>query len=165
MKCHELLGIKQTYFLEFPCVLIEQVPRNIVTQKITELVLKVKPDVVFIPHFGDMQKDHTVIAESIMVAVRPKYDHIVQFVYSYETLSETEWNINHAKNAFLPNVFVDITEYLPIKLEAMSCYRSQLGAFPDPRSLDAVESLAKVRGSTMWSKAAESFMLIREYRK
>jgi len=50
-------------------------------------------------------------------------------------------------------------------LEAVACYQSQLGEFPDPRSLEAVESLAKLRGSTMGARAAEAFMLIREYRK
>ena len=70
----------------------------------------------------------------------------------------------HGANSFIPNVFVDISDCLEIKLKAMECYQSQLGEFPDPRSLEAVEALAKLRGSTMNARAAEAFMLIREYR-
>lgn len=161
---HELLGVKETLFLQFPCVLLENEPRHIVNGKIGDVIQRVKPDVVFIPHFGDMQKDHTIVSEAVMVAVRPKYAHIPRYVYSYECLSETEWNIPHVANAFVPNTFVDITDYLDTKLKAMACFTSQVGEFPNPRSLEAVEALAKLRGSTAGFKAAEAFSLIREYR-
>lgn len=163
-ESHRIIGVKDTIFLPLPCVTLETEPRYKVNGLISDAIQKVRPDVVFIPHFGDMQKDHTIIAEAVMVAVRPKYAHHVQLVYSYETLSETEWNIPHVTNSFIPNVFVNIEKHLSTKLAAMSCYKSQLGDFPDPRSLEAVESLAKLRGSTMGAKAAEAFMLIREYR-
>lgn len=162
-KCHDLLGIKETFYLQFPAVFLEKESRYEVNKKILEVILKVRPDIVFMPHFGDMQKDHLVVAEAVMVAVRPKHEHIVKTVYAYETLSETEWNIPHATNAFIPNVYVDISKFLDKKLEALGCYASQLGEFPNPRSLKAVESNSYVRGSTMGAAAAEAFMLIREY--
>lgn len=163
-KAHRILGVKETVFLQLPCVVLESEPRNIINGKIHEVIQRVAPDIIFIPHFGDMQKDHTIVAEAVMVAVRPKYEHRVRYVYAYECLSETEWNIPHAANCFIPNVFVDISEFMGKKLSAMECYQSQLGDFPDPRSLEAVEALAKLRGSAMNAKAAEAFMLIREYR-
>ena len=100
-----------------------------------------------------------------MVAVRPKQGETVRYVYSYETLSETEWNIPHAANTFIPNTFVNIEPYLEKKLQAMGCFSTQLCAFPNPRSLTAVEALARLRGSTMGAKAAEAFALVREYRR
>ena len=162
---HEILGVQETIYLGFPAADLESTSRFELNGRLMELIQDLKPDAVYMPHFGDMQKDHTLLAEAIMVAVRPKYGHRVQYVYAYETLSETEWNIPHAKNMFIPNVFIDIEDYLQIKLKAMECYQSQLGAFPDPRSLKAVEALATLRGSTMGAKAAEAFMLIREYQK
>lgn len=164
VESHKVLGIKKTFFLEFPAAALENVPRYQLNQRIQEVMDKVQPDVVFIPHFGDMQKDHALTAEAVMVSVRPKGKHTVQQVYSYETLSETEWNIPHAKNAFIPTVFIGISKYIDKKLEAMSCYKSQLGKFPNPRSLEAIEALAKYRGSTSGGKYSEAFMLIREYR-
>lgn len=165
MKVKEVLGIKNYYFLRFPAVFLETIPRNEFNGAIQKLINNVMPDIVFIPHFGDMQKDHTLTAEAVMVAVRPKGKHIIQQVYSYETLSETEWNIPHIKNSFIPNVFIDISNQLDKKLKAMSCYQSQLSKFPNPRSLEALKALAYYRGSTMQKDAAEAFMLIREYRK
>lgn len=163
-KAHELLQVKETFYLDCPAADLEAVKRYELNGKLINIVQRTKPDVIYIPHFGDMQKDHTILAEAIMVAVRPKYEHKVQYVYAYETLSETEWNIPHIKNSFIPNVFVDIEGFLDKKLQAVKCFTSQLGDFPDPRSLEAVEALAKLRGSTMCVRAAEAFMLIREYR-
>lgn len=165
MAAKEVLGVKKYHFLLFPAVVLETVPRYELNGKIQALVNEIEPNIIFIPHFGDMQKDHMLTAEAVMVAVRPKSTHIVRLVYSYETLSETEWSIPHTRNSFMPNTFIDISEFLDRKLEAMSCYKSQLGEFPDPRSLKAVEALAKYRGSTCRVGAAEAFMLIREYRR
>lgn len=165
MKAHRLLGISETFFLQFPTVMLETVPRYELNGKIGALVQKLEPEVVFIPHFGDMQRDHAIVSESVMVAVRPKYDNTVRYVYAYETLSETEWNIPHVSNAFIPNTFVDIEPYLEKKLEVMKCFTTQIGRFPNPRSVEALEALARLRGSTMGAKAAEAFALVREYRR
>lgn len=160
-KAHELLGVTQTFFLEFPAVMVEQVPRYQLNEKIAEVVREVEPDEVYIPHIGDMQKDHQLINEAVMVAVRPKYAHKINKVYAYETLSETEWNIPNVANAFIPTVYMDITQYIDVKKSVLACYASQVSDFPDPRSLEAVEALAKYRGSTIKVHAAEAFVLIR----
>lgn len=161
LLAHNLIGIEKSYFLEFPSVMLEQIPRYEINDRICKVVKEVKPDIVYIPHFGDMQKDHQIIAEAAMVAVRPKYEHKIKEVYAYETLSETEWNNPHSANAFIPNVYNDVSDFLGKKLEVMKCFESQLSEFPNPRSLEAIEALAKYRGSTINAKAAESFVLIR----
>jgi LmbE family N-acetylglucosaminyl deacetylase len=64
--------------------------------------------------------------------------------------------------AFVPTVFVDISEYIPIKLRAMTCYETQLKTPPHSRSLKAIEALAIYRGATVSVAAAEAFVLVRE---
>ena len=108
-----------------------------------------------------MHLDHRWVAEGAMVAVRPLVAPYIKKVLSYETLSETEWNTPSVNNAFIPNVWVDISEELDGKISAMECYQSQLRAFPHPRSLDAIRALARYRGSTVGVQAAEAFMLVR----
>lgn len=162
-RAHSLLGVKDTIYLDCPAADMESVKRFELNGRIIDLIQTVKPDLVFIPHFGDMQRDHTLLSDAIMVAVRPRGNHRVRRVYSYETLSETEWNIPHSSNTFIPNTYIDISDFMDVKLSAMSCYQSQLSAFPEPRSLEAVEALAKLRGSTMGVKRAEAFALIRDY--
>lgn len=162
LAAHEFLGIKKTYFLEYPAVMLENVPRYQLNQSIMNVVEEVKPNEVYLPHNGDMQKDHQIVNEAVMVAMRPKYEHKVSAVYAYETLSETEWNIPNVSNVFIPTVYMDISNQLEIKKMALSYFSTQVSDFPDPRSLEAVEALAKYRGSTIMANAAEAFVLIRQ---
>ena len=161
LKAHAIIGVKQTFFLDLPVVAINQVPVSEINEKMLEIVKIVDPEIAFIPHKGDIHTDHVEVAKSAMVALRPVTAPNLKAIYAYETLSETEWNIPSVENAFIPNVWSDITNYLEIKLQAMNCYQTQIKEFPHPRSLEAIEALAKYRGSNICVKYAESFSLIR----
>lgn len=158
---HQLLGVKETIFLGLPVVGLTDMPYKELNQSFNDVVKRIKPDIAYIPHKGDMHIDHTMVAESAMVALRPVSNPQLKAIYAYETLSETEWNIPTPDNLFIPTVWSDISETFDKKLEAMKCYKSQLYDFPHPRSLEAIEALAKLRGSTVLVPHAESFMLIR----
>lgn len=164
-ECREadkLLGVTKTIFLDFPAVMLETVPRYELNGKLAEVVQNILPDEVYIPHRGDMQLDHKMVVDAAMVALRPKYDHVIRRVYAYETLSETGWDIPNTMNEFIPNVYEDISTTIDRKIEAMNVFQSQLGKFPAARSLGAMEALAKYRGATVNVMAAEAFSLIRE---
>lgn len=161
-ECHKHIGVKKTFFLDFPAAMLETVDRFELNGKILDVIKEVQPDEVYIPHWGDMQKDHQMVADACMVALRPKYHPQVKKIYGYETMSETAWNAPNVQNEFIPNVYVDITDHLEAKKDALSFFSLQVSAFPDARSLEAVEALAKYRGALMDMRAAEAFMLIRE---
>lgn len=161
LRVHEFLGVENTFFLEFPAVLLNEVPVPELNAKLLEVINDLEPSVVFLPHYGDMHSDHRIVSSAAMVGLRPINSHKVLEIYSYETLSETEWNIPSVKNVFLPNTWIDITKYLDKKIEAMGMYATQIKEFPHPRSLEAIESLARLRGSTIGVHAAEAFSLIR----
>ena len=76
------------------------------------------------------------------------------------TLSETDFGMG-TDQAFRPNVFVNIESFLSEKLRAMDIYASELGAFPFPRSHEAIRALATLRGIASGCKAAEAFELLR----
>ena len=161
MKAHEILGVKETLFLDLPVVHLKETPTHIKNKKFSEIVREIKPEIAFLSHPGDMHVDHGETAETAMVALRPQENPQLNAIYIYETLSETEWNIPNAVNTYIPNVWSDITETFNQKIEAMKCYQSQLHLFPHPRSLEAIEALAKLRGSTIGTQYAESFVCVR----
>jgi len=160
-KAHERMRVKQSVFLNLPSCKLEGLPKTQINAELCKVVRAVEPEIVLIPHDGDMHLDHRWVAEAAMVAVRPLEAPCVKQVLAYETLSETEWNTPSVSNAFIPNVWIDISGELEEKLRAMECYESQLHAFPHPRSLRAIRALAEYRGSTVGVEAAEAFMLIR----
>jgi len=158
-KACEYLGVKNLHFLDgFPAAKLDTKPNYQLNKIIFEIIQEIKPEILFIPHRGDIHKDHQLVHESVLVAARPnssKY-HPIQ-IMSYETLSETEWSLN----SFIPNVFIDISEHLDAKINAMKFYKSQLKQFPHSRSIESIKSLARLRGGTINVKYAEAFMLIR----
>lgn len=160
-KAHAILGVAESVFFELPVVDLHLVNTRDKNKPFVEIVKKVKPDIAFIPHHGDLHTDHSTVAGSSMVALRPMNAPQLKAVYAYETLSESEWNVPDGAHAFIPNTWCDITETMNIKLKAMECYTTQLRPFPHPRSIEAIEAQAKVRGSTVCVERAEAFVQIR----
>lgn len=160
----KVLGIKKTYFLDFPTVKLDTVLQKDLNDAISKVVEEIRPDIVFIPFPGDINKDHKIISEACLVALRPKPGISVKKVLYYEVLSETEWSkpAQKIEDVFIPNFYEDISDYLDYKLKAMECYKSELKEYPHPRSLKGIEVLAQKRGTESGVKAAEAFMLIRE---
>lgn len=164
-KAHEFLGVKKTFFLNLPVIELRNRKQSEINGAMEKVIKEVNPDIAYLPHRGDMHIDHCEVAKAAMVALRPVSCPNLKAIYEYETLSETEWNIPTVDNAFIPNVWVDITDTIEDKIEAMKCYVSQIKEFPNPRSERAIRALSELRGSTICVNNAESFMLIREIRK
>lgn len=161
-KADNFLGVKETIFLDFPAVMIEEALRYEFNGALERVIRQVEPEEVYLPHRGDMQLDHKLVVDAAMVALRPKCGQPVKRIYAYETLSETGWDVSNTVNAFIPTAYQDITGYLDKKLEALSMFQSQLAEFPEARSLQAVKALAIYRGAMMGICAAEAFVVIRE---
>lgn len=161
INAHNILGVKETIFLDLPVVHLKETPTHTKNNKFKEVVTYIKPEVVFIPHIGDIHIDHRETAQTAMVVLRPIENTQLKAIYSYETLSETEWNIPNTANGYIPNVWSDISESFEKKMAAMKCFRSQLKPFPHPRSIEAIEALGKLRGSSIGFNYAEAFICVR----
>lgn len=159
---HAILGVTKTHYLDLPAARVDTVPRADINAKIGAVVSAAKPDTLFLPHYGDIHHDHQLIFTAAMVAARPAQAQYPVRIWAYETLSETNWNAPQAATPFIPNVFVEIGDTLERKLAAMQAYKSQVRAFPQERSVEALRALAALRGATVHRTAAEAFSLIRD---
>ena len=79
-----------------------------------------------------------------------------------KTLSETNWNAPYLTPGFQPNVFVDITDTLEVKLGGHAGFWFAASCPPHERSLEALKALATLRGATVHRPAAEAFVLVRD---
>jgi LmbE family N-acetylglucosaminyl deacetylase len=161
LKAHEILKVFKTVFLDFPAPDLDIVPNANLSASILKVIQDHEIDTVFLPHHGDLHHDHKAVFSAGLVAARPVNGNRVTGIFSYETLSETEWAVPSGSETFIPTFFVDISNEIQVKLEALQCYRSQLREFPNPRSIKSAESLARFRGSTSGILFAEAFMTIR----
>lgn len=160
-EAHKVLGVKRFECLHLPVVELKNANVKIVNEAFNRVIQSVSPNIVFLPHKGDIHSDHQETFKAAMVALRPYRGLKIKAIYAYETLSETEWNAPSVENAFIPDTWNDISSYFNRKAEALKCYQSQLSDFPNPRSLMAVEALARLRGSTVGFEYAEAFMTVR----
>ncbi|MBS4058280.1 MAG: PIG-L family deacetylase [Bacteroidales bacterium] len=160
-EADKILGVSDTHFLDFHAPEMDDVPLADVSRAIAEIISILQINTLFIPHRGDIHNDHAVVFKAALVAARPVGNYTVKEIYAYETLSETEWAPPYGDDAFIPDFFVNITEELPVKLKALQCFKSQIKDFPNPRSLENIEALAKFRGATVGFHRAEAFMTIR----
>ena len=162
---HKILGVKETRFLDYPAPDLDLIPVASISQDINNIIRELNITTIYLPHHGDVHNDHKVIFNAGLVASRPVKGQTVKGIFVYETLSETEWAVPSNSDIFIPTCFVNISDVFSYKLEAMKCYKSQLRDFPNPRSLESIEALANLRGSTVGFTHAEAFMTIRIIRE
>lgn len=156
-----ILGVSDVRFGELPDNQLDTVPMLTVVQVVEALVHEVCPTTIY-THFGhDLNVDHRVVHEAVMTAVRPQPGASVTTVLTFETPSSTEWRAPQQMQAFTPNWFVDISDTLNVKLQALDAYAEEMRPWPHARSRKAVEDLACWRGATIGREAAEAFMLAR----
>jgi LmbE family N-acetylglucosaminyl deacetylase len=161
LMAFSILGITKYQFLKIPATLVGNEPVHILNKKISDVVEDVEPHIVLCC-YPDRHVDHRVIFDSVMVATRPVgAGKKIEILAAYETLSETHWNAAHIEPNFTPNWVIDITQFIDKKLHALACYKSQIPEFPGPRSLQAVEALAKFRGTQSGFAFGEAFQIIR----
>ena len=156
-----VLGVKKSEFLEIPATMIGDQPLHEVNARISKVVNDFNPHIVLCP-YPDRHIDHRLVFDSVMVATRPVgVGKDIKIVAAYETLSETHWNAPHIEPNFTPNWVVDISDYISEKLNALECYKSQISEFPGPRSIEAVEALAKFRGTQAGFGYGEGLHIVR----
>jgi len=162
-KASRQLGVQQLLFLDLPVTTLHVMPEHKLNRVFSDLMDKGKPDTVFLPFPGDRHEDHRQVFDAAMVAMRPDGRRaLASRICCYETVSETHWSAPGVEPAFEPNWYVDVSRTLDDKLSAMRQYKSQLAEAIPARSIEAIEALARFRGSVVGMNAAEAFCVVRD---
>ncbi len=161
-EVQQVLGIRQVFRLGFPTVKLNTVPYIDLSSALQRVVDEVQPEVVYTTPADDINLDHRIVYESTLVATRPLPGTSVKRLLNYEIAPTSRFGLPVGSNGFAPTVFVDVADYLDIKLKAMACYKTELRDYPHPRSLKGLQILAEERGLSVGLRAAECFQLIRE---
>jgi LmbE family N-acetylglucosaminyl deacetylase len=157
----EKVGVKNVFLHQLPDNRLDTVPLLEVVKLVENLIERIKPEVIYTHHPGDLNVDHGVIYRAVLTATRPMSGQTVREIYAFEVPSSTEWAFQRLEPSFRPNVFVDITQTLEAKVAAMECYESEARKFPHPRSPEALRALATRWGCAVGCPAAEAFELVR----
>ena len=163
-KANRALGLPNGALIvgRFPDMKMNAVPFIDIVRFIKKVVQDFRPDRVYTHHGGDYNPDHRITFDATLFASRPcAGEHYPKQLYSFEVPSSTEWAYQ-VTDGFRPTVYCDVERTIRVKLAAMRQYRSEVRAYPHPRSLQGLEILAKKRGVEVNMKYAEAFELIRD---
>lgn len=156
IKSCDLLGAKSIIFDYSDCKL----NYDDTLVEIEKLIKEIRPNTVYTHNISDIHRDHRLVAECVTVACRPKSNSSVRELYFCETPSSTAWSFGKIEPIFSPNTYIDITDFIDRKKRALELYTTEIHKFPDARSVEATEALAKYRGYQSGFNFAEAFQLI-----
>lgn len=150
------LGVKGQFFDNSDCNL----EFNVCLKDVESVINKIKPDIVFTNNISDIHKDHRIVSESVLVACRPKPDSTIRQLYMCEIPASTEWSMGQIEPVFIPNYFVNVTNYMDDKRYALSLYNTETYEYPDARSEKSMVILSEQRGKQIGYQNAEAFKLV-----
>jgi LmbE family N-acetylglucosaminyl deacetylase len=163
----EVLGVKECVFLDVIDGTVE--PTLELRRDITRVVRRARPDVLVAPdpmRYWDQERtyvnhpDHRAVGQACMAVVNPDSSTRPQFP---ELLDEglEPFEIRHL---WIPayegdaDTFVDITDTIEAKIQALRCHKSQIMDWPVD---DWVRERARKRGEGRGMQFAESFRTFR----
>lgn len=161
-KIEKEYDFEQTFNLDFPEIYLSDEKWPKLISQISEVINKIKCDTIFLPNRSDLHTDHQVSFKAIMVCTKNFRTPFIKKIFMYETLSETEFTPPLPENVFIPNVFIDITNFIERKIDIMKIFESEIMKNPYPRSPEIIRAFSKYRGSRIGVDYAESFMLLME---
>jgi len=161
-KVNKLYNFTSVHNLKLKTMQVDEYSMSELIGKISKVINEVQPNIIYLPFKGDVHSDHRKIFEAAYACTKSFRYPFVKKIYMIETLSETEFAPSTKEDSFIPNVFVDITEFIDKKLEIMKVFKSEIDEHPFPRSIRNLKALATLRGATAGCEYAESFVLLKE---
>lgn len=154
----KIIGISKTNRFNFPDQRLDKYSLVELITPIEKVVDSFRPDIIYVQFGGDINRDHALTFEAASIAVRPTADSVKE-IYSFYTVGSTELK---TPGEFMPTVWIDIEDQIDRKIQAFSCYKSEIREYPHPRSLEGIRNVATFYGNQCCLKYAEPFMLMRK---
>ena len=161
-KVSKLYNFDSIHNLRLKTMQVDEYSISELISKVSKIINEIKPNIIYLPFKGDVHSDHRKIFEASYSCTKSFRYPFIKKIYMMETLSETEFSPSTKEDSFIPNVFVDISEFFERKIEIMKIFESEIFEHPFPRSEKNLEALSTLRGATCGCNYAESFVLLKE---
>lgn len=160
-RVQEMAGFSRVVKFQYPTMTLSSESIVDMVPKISALMNDFQPEIIYTMNRSDAHSDHRVIFDAVMACTKSFRYPFIRKVLMYETISETEFAPALAEKAFVPNYFVDVSDYFSKKIELAKVYASEFGEHPFPRSIRNLEALAVFRGASCGAEYAEAFQLLK----
>ncbi len=112
-------GFSSVHRLGLKTMKVDEYPKSKIINAFSGIFKQIEPNVIYLPFAYDVHSDHRVIFESAFACTKSFRYPSIERVLMMETLSESEFAPSFASQSFIPNVFVDISEFFAKKCEIM----------------------------------------------
>jgi len=160
-KASEILGFKWEKCFDFNDNALDSYPLLEIVKALEAIKNTYNPSLVYTHSGSDLNIDHRVVTNAVLTAFRPQPQESCKEIRLFEVPSATDFGHRSVTGAFIPNLYVNITDYWETKLRALGAYSAELRKYPHSRSIKGIENLARLRGSQVGFELAESFEVIR----
>ncbi|WP_198669899.1 PIG-L deacetylase family protein [Cognataquiflexum aquatile] len=160
-KVSRRFGFEEVFFLNYSTMSLSSSSVVGLVPRLSKIFQEIKPEILFSLNRSDAHSDHRYLSDAVMACTKSFRYPFLKKVLMYECLSETEFAPAFPEKVFLPNYFVDISEFLEKKIEIMRIYSSELGDHPFPRSERNIRALATYRGAVAGCEYAEAFQIVK----
>lgn len=158
----KIYSFNSVHNLQLNTMKVDEYGMGELISRMSKIINEVKPNILYLPFKSDVHSDHRKIFEAAYSCTKSFRYPFIKKIYMIETLSETEFAPSTKEDSFMPNVFVDISEFMNKKIEIMKIFKSEIDQHPFPRSERNLRALATFRGATCGCDYAESFVLLKE---
>src|SRR5699024_10157910 len=133
----------------------------VLNKEIEALLETYEPTVIFTHHYGDVNRDHQIVFQSVLTAARPLPGKDPIEILCFETVSSSDWSEQTNDKTFKPNYYVNITDTIDDKLTELQSSDVEIKHFQNTRSYEWIEYLVRLRGMTVGFEYAEAFEMVR----
>ena len=161
-KSSKMLGFKWFCNGNFPDNSLDSVPLLEIIKFIEKVKIELKPTLIYTHSCADLNIDHRKVNEALLVAFRPLANETWNEVRTFEVPSSTDYGHSSVTNLFNPNLYINISDNIELKLEALKIYEEELKDYPNSRSIEGLRNLAMFRGNQVGLEYAEAFEIIRK---
>lgn len=161
-EANRIIGINEVHFHDFPDNSMDTVPLLKIIKTVEKEIDSFQPSIIFTHYGNDLNIDHRITFQAVMTSCRPQPNFKTPTIYSFYTVSSTDWIDGNIFQQFSPNVFLDISDTIDLKLTALSKYKSEMMPSPHSRSLESVRIFSRYWGMRVGKQYVEPFSLVRK---
>ena len=160
-KVKEAYSFTSVVELDFPELELMDISLNKLIPAFSKVINAICPQTLIIPNRSDVHSDHKAVFDAVATCTKSFRYPFIDKVLMMEVVSETDFALPLQENIFIPNYFVDITNYFQTKQDILNIYESELLPYPHTRNLSTMQALNRYRGSQIGVGYAEAFMNVK----
>ncbi|AEF17896.1 LmbE family protein [Thermoanaerobacterium xylanolyticum LX-11] len=128
-------------------------------EEVSNIIRQIEPNRIILPYKYDVHSDHKVVFDVLNSCTKVFRFPFIKCVLMMEIPSESDYA--NPDNGFVPNYFINITDFIENKIKILNIYDDEIKEHPFPRSEDSVKSLALIRGCASGFRYAEGFRILK----